>query len=252
MPRREHLVLCGGVAARNDAGFRTLRLSLHGSTANVRLRIQDISSLLVANLPDEFIDLLEVATYVYAADSAISRGGRTDAQLGMRWRRSLRFVIPVRCPDLWGSTPVCSALADTLGFLADEDYAFEFRPLADRPPVQQYLEPLGDEAEAFSPQEVILFSGGLDSFAGSLEELVSRGKRVAFVSHRSASKIASIQKALVAQMRARLGSAKIFHIPVLARLEQGLGHEPGLFGSEHKRSVRVSSGAEGPAERLSC
>jgi hypothetical protein len=26
----------------------------------------------------------------------------------------------------------------------------------------------------------------------------------------------------------------------------------GLFGSEHKRSVRVSSGAEGPAERLSC
>ena len=27
---------------------------------------------------------------------------------------------------------------------------------------------------------------------------------------------------------------------------------PGLFGSEHKRSGRAGSGAEGPAERLSC
>jgi len=30
------------------------------------------------------------------------------------------------------------------------------------------------------------------------------------------------------------------------------GLRSGLFGSEHKRSGRARSGAEGPAERLSC
>jgi hypothetical protein len=57
------------------------------------------------------------------------------------------------------------------------------------------------------------------------------------------------------------GAAKTAQVPQwLAdslddRFEGDLGlvqTTPGLFGSEHKRSVRVSSGAEGPAERLSC
>ena len=34
------------------------------------------------NIPDTLVDLLEVAAYVYAADSAIGRGSKTDAQLG--------------------------------------------------------------------------------------------------------------------------------------------------------------------------
>jgi hypothetical protein len=120
MPRSEHLVVCGA-APSERVDPSALRLALHGHQANVRLRIQDISSPLVANIPDELVDLLEVASYIYAADSAISRGGRTDAQLGAWWRRKLRFVIPVRRPDLWDSAPVYSALADMLGFLSDED-----------------------------------------------------------------------------------------------------------------------------------
>src|SRR5690348_16399094 len=127
----EHLVLCGDLTAPRDADARTLRLALHGRRANVRLRIQDIGSRLIANIPDELVDLLEVATYIYAADSAILRGGKTDARLGAWWRRKLRFVIPVRRPDLWGSASVSSALVDTLGFLSVEDYAFEFRPVAE-------------------------------------------------------------------------------------------------------------------------
>ena len=60
----------------------------------------------MANIPDVLADLLEVASYIYAADSAIPRGGKTDAQMGARWRRKFRFVIPVRQPDLWSSNPV--------------------------------------------------------------------------------------------------------------------------------------------------
>ena len=129
MPTNEHLVLCGGVTARAGAGTR-IGLSLHGKSANVHLKIADISKRLLANIPDALIDLLEVASYIYAADSAISRGGQADAQMGMRWRRKLRFVIQVRVPNLWSSAPVASALVETLSFLSEDEYDFEFRPFS--------------------------------------------------------------------------------------------------------------------------
>ena len=75
------------------------------------LRIQDLSARLVSNIPDTLVDLLEVAAYVYAADSAIGRGSKTDAQLGARWRRRLSFVVPVRRPNLWKSAAVSSVCA---------------------------------------------------------------------------------------------------------------------------------------------
>ena len=55
-----------------------LDLNLHGASANVRLEIEDISRRLLANISDIHADLLEIASYIYAADSAISRGGKTD------------------------------------------------------------------------------------------------------------------------------------------------------------------------------
>jgi hypothetical protein len=137
------------------------------------------------------VDLLEVASYVYAADSAITRGGRIDAQMGARWRRTLRFVIPVRCADVWKSSPVASALVDTLNFLSEDNYTFEFIPLDERPLVQSYFEFSGEDDMGFSPDAVVLFSGGLDSFGGAVEELVARQRSVVLVSHRSVSKIAA-------------------------------------------------------------
>jgi len=74
-----------------------------------------------------------MATYVYAADAAVPRGGKMDAQLGARWRRKLRFVVPVRCPDLWSLAEVSSALIEALGFLSEDDYHFEFTSLDNQP-----------------------------------------------------------------------------------------------------------------------
>jgi hypothetical protein len=110
MRAHEHLVLCGGAGGPRRSNPSGLDLNLHGASRNVHLKIEDISRPLVANIPHVSADLLEVATYIYAADSAISRGGKTDAQMGARWRRNFRFVIPVRQPDLWSSNPVKSAL----------------------------------------------------------------------------------------------------------------------------------------------
>ena len=167
MPRREHLVLCGSQhrLGRGSA----VNLVLHGNRKNVTLRVSDISRRLVANLPDTLIDLIEVASYVYAADSAISRGGLSDAQMGARWRRNFRLVIPVRRPDLWSSDAVTSSLIETLSFLSDDDYKFEFQRLTSSTPVTDYFEFPATEDTAFTPDAVVLFSGGLDSLRVGLE-----------------------------------------------------------------------------------
>jgi 7-cyano-7-deazaguanine synthase in queuosine biosynthesis len=226
MPRHEHLVLCGGVDQPPKSGIPSLILDLHGRSPNVRLRISDISRRLVANIPDILVDLLEVAGYVYAADSAITRGGRSDAQMGRRWRRSIRLVIPVRLADRWSRKSVSDALVETLSFLSDDDYGFEFRSLSNPPAMASYFEFPDAGDVGFTPDEVILFSGGIDSFAGAVEELAGRGRKVALVSHRSASKIAGAQKKLVEQLRKRFGADCVLHIPVWANVDDSLGREP--------------------------
>ena len=226
MQTNEHLVLCGGVEEPQVARGQSLRLDLHGRSPNVRLQISDISRRLLANVPDVLADLLEVASYVYAADSAISRGGKTDTQMGRRWRRKFRFEIPVRMPGLWSSDPVLSALVEMLGFLSEDSYEFEFREIIDAPTMEEYFEFKNKAETAFTPDEVILFSGGLDSLSGTVEELVGDGKRVALVSHRSSSKIAGAQKDLVNKLPSRFGANRVLHVPVWANLDGSLGREP--------------------------
>ena len=225
MPRPKHLVLCGGVEERK-VKLSPLKLDLHGAAPNVHLRISDISRPLLMSIPDVLVDLLEVASYVYAADAAIPRGGVVGAQMGERWRRDFRFVIPVRVPDLWSSTAVNAALVETLSFLSDERYEFEFRLLVDPPAMATYFEFPDSEGSVFTPDELILFSGGIDSFAGAVEELVIPGRKIALVSHRSATKIAGAQRHLVDQLRHRFGSNCLLHIPVWAQLDGNLGREP--------------------------
>ena len=226
MPAHEHLILCGGVTEARRGGTAPLELALHGRTANVHLQIEDISRRLLTRIPDAGLDLLEVASYVYAADSAIGRGGPTDTGLGRNWRRQLRFVIPVRQPELWSSPAVMSALVDTLGFLSDDAYAFEFQSLGSPPAVESYFEFPGDDIAAFSPDSVILFSGGLDSLAGAVQTLAAGNSRVALVSHRSASKIVGARKNLVKRLRAYFGADRVRHVPVWANVMGVLGREP--------------------------
>ena len=217
MPRPKHLVLCSGAGGR-DKDRKTLTLDLHGPGRNVRLEISDISRPLLANLPDILVDLLEVASYVYAADSATSRGGESDRNMGEWWRRDFQFVIPVRVPELWSSTSVISALVETLNFLSDEQYAFEFCHFTDPPVTESYFKLPDTKGSVFSPDEIVLFSGGMDSFAGAVEELANSNRKVALVSHRSAPKIASAQQHLVDDLRNQFGADGLLHIPVWAQV----------------------------------
>jgi hypothetical protein len=179
----------------------------------------------VTNLPDVLIDLLELAAYVYCADGMVRRGGSMMAQMGRDWRRKFRFVIPVRLPELWSSEVVSQTLAETLGFLSDDFYQFEFEPLRDPPGFQNYLDLTGGEPHGFRPDEVVLFSGGLDSLAGGIQELIGHERCLALVSHRSAPKIATRQSELVDALRRRFGSHRLLHVPVWVNKDQTIGKE---------------------------
>jgi hypothetical protein len=219
-------VLCGGLVQPRAGRASVVNLNLYGTAPNVRLRMSDISRRLLRNVPDVLVDLLEVASYIYAADAAIARGGKTDAQMGASWRRKFRFVIPVRQPDLWSSSAVLTALAETLSFVSEDAYELEFRPLEHPPAMEAYFEFPDAEETEFTPDEVILFSGGLGSFAGAVEQLLEHGKKIALVSHRSSSKIVETQRHLVHQLQSRFDRNRVLHVPVWATLAGDLSKEP--------------------------
>jgi hypothetical protein len=90
--------------------------------------------------------------------------------------------------------------------------------------MQSYLD---FQPEAESPKEVdevVLFSGGLDSLAGAVVESIRDKRRVALVSHRANPKINSKQKLLVNGLAKRCQET-LFHVPVWIQKGETLDRE---------------------------
>lgn len=225
MPETEQVFLCGEAAKGARLAANTHQLSLHGLDPNVTLRIEDVSGPLVADIPDVLMDLLEVAAFIYAADSLVSRGGLRDAKWGAKWRRRMRLIIPVREPAHWSQPSLLNLLQDTLSFLSDESFVFDFIPLTQRQERQAYFR--FDESARDRPRvdQVQLFSGGLDSFAGAAEQLAHNDVSIALVSHRSAPQLAKAQLSLIQALQKRFGNNRVLHIPVWAQLTRDSNKE---------------------------
>ncbi|MGQ9689430.1 MAG: 7-cyano-7-deazaguanine synthase [Desulfobaccales bacterium] len=231
----ERVILCGDAVwpAQQQGLKEPICLQLSGSQPNIDLRIQDISKRFAANISDVFIDLLEIATYIYCADQAVTRGGKTDKGVGANWRRHLRFFIPVRRPDVWNSPAISECLSRTLGFLSDDFYNFTFAELKNPPPFEKYFEGL-DNPNLQPPEELVLYSGGLDSLAGAVREAVIEKKRALLVSHRASPKILAKQLALFKDLTFRLGlgdNPVPTHVPVWIT-------KHGAWGGEYTQRTR--------------
>ncbi|MEN6537185.1 MAG: 7-cyano-7-deazaguanine synthase [Bryobacteraceae bacterium] len=225
MAEGERIILCGGAPGPSRVKREdVLDLTLYGNEPNVNLEISNISRRLASDIPDELADLIEIAAYIYSADQAVTRGGDGVVAVGENWRRRLHFHIPTRKPEIWSSPSVSDTLKGTLSFLSDDEYSFHFTQQSEPAPVQKYLR--FDEAEEQTDEldSVLLFSGGLDSLGGAVEEAVFEKRRVALVSHRSNSKIHSKQKQLVRDLTAVCAHAP-FHIPVWVNKDKALGKE---------------------------
>src|SRR5262245_55979901 len=137
----ERLILCGGLSAGpSTADPDPVLLRRWPPDPNVHVVIEDVQRAIYHDLPPRFLDMIDLAAYVYAADQAVTRGGDGGEDCGARWRRNLVVRVPVREPDFWRSGPVRDTLVSTLSFLSEDQYRFEFEPLADRGSLQQVIQ----------------------------------------------------------------------------------------------------------------
>lgn len=223
MPTNPNLLLCNGVNAsarrpKEWASANTHELATFGPAKNVRLKIADLTDRMAMRLPDRVRDLVELAALVYAADQSCKRVGGVTIDYGDKWHRTFRFEVAVRDVDFWTQPKVLNCLSDTLGFLSEDNYEFVFSRMSAPPQFQDYLEFSAKMPDPEPVQRVVLFSGGLDSLAGAVEEVLVQKNRVALVSHKPVDHLAKKQRELVAEIARRAGDPRLkpAHFPVLA------------------------------------
>jgi 7-cyano-7-deazaguanine synthase in queuosine biosynthesis len=194
-----------------------LRLEIDSNPVTMKLSVRRLSERLVTDLPDRALDLLEIAAVVYGADAAVSRGGSADRQMGAKWHRRFLVTIPVRDVAFWTGAGVRQTLEETLMFLTGDRFVFCF---TEAPPGSGPRSPFFkfDKDSAWQATRVLMFSGGLDSFAGTLEEIAEQRQHVAIVSHFSATKIAPVQQGLQRALAKKFGENACQHVPVQVQM----------------------------------
>ncbi len=195
---------------------RLLDLSTLKPNQNVDVVIEDIARVFQQDLSGRIADTLDIAAFVYAADSAIKREGGWIEGAIEPWARTFRFEIGVRDLQFWNSSEVKSLLTETLNFLSDDEYKFSFSVLKNDKATQGYFNfgPTSPQNWPFqNPSRVLLFSGGLDSLAGAVEE-ATKGNKIVLVSHRPISLIDSRQQELYDRLKDFYPSVPILRVPV--------------------------------------
>jgi 7-cyano-7-deazaguanine synthase in queuosine biosynthesis len=214
-----HIIPCGGLAATNPAndGAEVLPLNLWSGRwdgNDIKLEMGDLHKKLYKAVPMEFRDLLEIAAYVYCADQATRRGGKNVDGFGDDWRRHFVFTIPVRKPGFWNRSEVKDVLRGMLEFLSEDYFDFEFVAGKNAPTMDEYFPNLVKGGPGEGVEGVVLFSGGLDSLAGAIEEGVAQKRRVLLVTHKPTDKLNGVHAALQAGLAAKAGKFAPTHLYV--------------------------------------
>jgi hypothetical protein len=138
------------------------------------------------------VDLMILAAHVHAADTRISR--ESESQDG--WTREIRLVVPVKDVALWRDAS--RVLQRMLNFLTGDRWIIDFRS-----------RPAGfEETVRSAPKELLglpygnlsLFSGGLDSLIGAVDEL-EQGKTPLLISHAGEGSVSGSQNALFSRLQ---------------------------------------------------
>jgi|GEM_PF-557011 len=197
-----HVFLCGLSEAQRGGYAGGSELSLADRTGNLTLRLDALRRRLVGVEPKRLTDLIEIASYVFAADRTTRRGTEILKNCGEDWRRNFLMVVAVREPVFWNRADVKSALSAALGFASEDTWAFDFVENEEPAPLQYYLAVREDQIDTAGGTSIVLFSGGLDSLAGAVKELTTSNRHVVLVSHRNTPAIGTIQKKLAAMLGA--------------------------------------------------
>ena len=126
----------------------------------------------VPNPTERTLDLLNVAATVYVLDKATAR--RRSG--GDGWTRDFEVRVPVVDSGIWNT--LAEDLERCVGFLSGDRWRFQFRerdaPLVVRPKRRRRRR---SAARVASGDAACLFSGGLDSLVGAVDDLAAFSSR---------------------------------------------------------------------------
>ena len=126
-----------------------------------------IAAMFSKNLAPELADLAEVAVSIYFADRFAPRRHPEHPDSCVVQRRRIDMTVRVRSSHLWNNK-ARDVLRELLWFLTGDEWDFHFKPQNETAlGEQQYLL----DFVLSKPARVMLFSGGLDSYAGAIHQL---------------------------------------------------------------------------------
>ena len=169
-------------------------------------------------------DWHRICLFIYASDRCAPRKplGKDGPEF---LPREISVHLPVLESEHW--RPMAERLETLLGFLTGDTWRIEFRQ-GERGPVEQLM-PIYPKADL---DEVVLFSGGLDSLTG-LAAASGKSKRVGLVSGRTNHRLGIRQDLL----RGKLAKEHDFHLMPVS-FEYGLDHVESSSGLESTQRTR--------------
>lgn len=155
--------------------------------------------------PETAVDLGVLAALVYAADTRVKRSRVSQDS----WTRELRIVAPVSDPQRWSAAQ--GELETALNFLTGDLWTIGFRS---RPAGFERLVPdIAEGTEEPQFDGVNLFSGGLDSLIGAIDDLEA-GRTPLFVSHAGEPATSSVQATCFGHLQKNYDGRKLKRIDV--------------------------------------
>lgn len=207
---------------------REVRLQFVEGTRRLGLGISEtLDKLATFDLyPSEVgTDLLLLAASIYCADTRLHRGTHSQDN----WTREIEIHLPVTDPFRWDSNK--SLLETALNFLTGDLWRFSFRP-----------RPAGFDKIIRAPRRraatldnVCLFSGGLDSFIGTID-LLRQGKDPLLVSHSWVANASKHQILCLKALRKRFGRALVRHLRARIGFPSNFINYGGKEDTERSRS----------------
>jgi hypothetical protein len=140
-----------------------------------RFSIKQAMKDLPTTITPEALDLLYLSMFVFAADRKIKRELGSD-----NWSRNIRLIVPVLCKEKWDAQ--ASLVIDMLNFLSGDIWSVEFykrEPVDHEIKAEKYFARNGINES--TTDTVCMFSGGLDSFIGTVD-LLTLTKNAYFIS----------------------------------------------------------------------
>ena len=167
----------------------------------VRVGAEGFFKQLLELPPARYLDLLTIAAAVYSVDRISKRSWEGGNEHGYR---RFHLTLELREPRFWRTQKIVRPLSETLAFLSNDDWQFDFVP---RPEAisgggnQEFLALPKD----VNPELAALYSGGLDSAAGLANRAIQGENNFALltVGHQT-----SMHKLVTQQIQSLVGILK--------------------------------------------